>query len=104
MQEKFEKVIHKFSAVVKGSQCLVRMATQLQIPVIVTEQYPKGLGKTMSTISEHFDGNVTVIEKTDFTMITEPVKTLLASPAFSERKHALLAGIEAHICVQQASS
>ena len=45
VQEKFRKAIHKFATVVSGAQRMIRVADELSIPVIVTEQYPKGLGK-----------------------------------------------------------
>ena len=50
VQEKFAAAIHKFSAVVSGSQRMVGAAKTLNVPMIVTEQYPKGLGHTVSDI------------------------------------------------------
>lgn len=93
-------MIHNFSAVVTGSLRLTQMAKCLDVPVIVTEQYPKGLGHTVPQLKSQLeDANVTTVAKTEFTMMTEQVKQVLA--ANTERDNIILAGIEAHICVQQ---
>ena len=50
VQERFRDVIHKFNAVVAGSSRMIATAKELQIPLIVTEQYPKGLGHTVDQL------------------------------------------------------
>jgi len=97
VQEKFRAAIHKFATVVTGSQRMIRTAKELSIPVIVTEQYPKGLGKTVSDIDV---SECTVVEKTDFTMIVPEVKAI-----FDDKKptDAVIVGLEAHVCVQQTT-
>ncbi|CAG7710987.1 unnamed protein product, partial [Allacma fusca] len=47
MQDKFRPSIKFFDEIVQNSKRLLRAAKLLQLPVIVTEQYPKGLGKTV---------------------------------------------------------
>ena len=56
VQERFAPVIHKFSAVVNGAMRMVETARLLGIPVIVTEQYPKGLGHTVSDLTAALGG------------------------------------------------
>ena len=66
VQERFRSAIHNFPAVLSGSQRMLKAAIELKIPTIVTEQYPKGLGKTV----DELDGShAEVFEKTTFTML-----------------------------------
>lgn len=95
VQEKFRPGIHKFQTVVSGAQRLVRAADILNIPVIVTEQYPKGLGHTVSELDV---SKATVVAKTDFTMIVPEVK-----PKLSTVTDAVIVGLETHVCVQQTT-
>jgi len=98
VQERFRPGIHKFATVVQGAQRLIRVADELDIPVLVTEQYPKGLGNTVSEID--ISGAACVVEKTDFSM---------AVPGITEKLHELqptdvvIVGLEAHVCVQQTT-
>jgi len=50
-QEKLMTAMQGLDKVYKNTQLLIEVARQLQIPVIVTEQYPKGLGHTVPEIS-----------------------------------------------------
>lgn len=72
----------------------------LDIPVIVTQQYTKGLGETVTPIREAL-GDYQPIDKTTFSALGQPdfVQVLEASG----KKTVILAGIEAHICVQQTA-
>ena len=96
VQEKFRAGIHKFPAVVSGAQRLTRVSKELSVPVLVTEQYPKGLGHTVE------DLDVTgahVFSKTDFTMYT----SVSAKMAELKVTDAVLVGLEAHVCIQQTT-
>jgi len=78
---------------------LLRFAEVLKIPVIVTEQYPKGLGSTIPEIRDLL--RVKPIEKIEF--------SCMASSDFRRRlsetgaENLVLTGIEAHICVVQTA-
>lgn len=70
-----------------------------EIPTIVTEQYPKGLGVTMPALSDQLLQNVEKIEKTSFSCWGEPV---FVDAVKSLRKQSLIViGMETHVCVQQ---
>lgn len=69
----------------------------LSIPVVITEQYPQGLGKTVSEIKGSTDS--TYIEKTSFSAYGDIKKTL----ENIGRKQIILLGIETHICVHQTA-
>lgn len=96
VQERFRSGIHKFATVVSGAQRMIRVANELKIPFIVTEQYPKGLGKTVEELD--LSQAVCVAEKTDFSMIVPEV-----TPHLEKMTDLILVGIEAHVCVQQTT-
>ncbi len=80
---------------------LARGAAILRVPVLATEQYPKGLGRTIPAIAGALPEDVEPVEKLAFSCLGEP--------AFASRFRALgrdqvvLAGIEAHVCVLQSA-
>jgi nicotinamidase-related amidase len=79
---------------------LIKGIQVLEVPIILTEQYPRGLGATIPEIKELLP-NIKPIEKTCFSCCD--------APAFGEamealkRRQVLIAGIEAHICVYQTA-
>eukprot|EP00310_Coccolithus_braarudii_P017456 CAMPEP_0183343656 /NCGR_PEP_ID=MMETSP0164_2-20130417/9520_1 /TAXON_ID=221442 /ORGANISM="Coccolithus pelagicus ssp braarudi, Strain PLY182g" /LENGTH=161 /DNA_ID=CAMNT_0025514523 /DNA_START=165 /DNA_END=650 /DNA_ORIENTATION=- len=80
-------------------------AQELKVPLIVTEQYPKGLGHTVEEIDLTANVNFTdtgpfVVEKTAFSMVCPGVKELLEHRDFTD---AIVVGLEAHVCVQQTT-
>jgi nicotinamidase-related amidase len=88
-----EKLLQNVLKLVKGAQVL-------EVPVILTEQYPAGLGPTLPEISGLLPG-VRPVEKFCFNCLDEePFRRGLES---LKRKQVLLAGIEAHICVYQTA-
>ena len=71
----------------------------LGIPVIVTEQYPKGLGKTVEEIAGALPEGTDVIEKVTFSCCA--TNEFLSALKKSKAKHLVVTGIEAHVCVSQ---
>ena len=74
---------------------LVQAAKILELPTIITEQYPKGLGNTIEKISQNAEA--TYLEKTDFSAYKTLKETLLKTG----KKQVIICGIETHICVHQ---
>lgn len=80
---------------------LVKAAEHLDIPILITEQYPKGLGHTGTQLQKCFPTGTAVIEKTSFSCCgNDEFNTALRS---SGRKQLILAGIEAHVCILQSA-
>lgn len=98
IQEKLFPHMDKKELFLKKCTILIKGLKELGIPVVVTEQYPKGLGATIPEISELIDRGP-VIEKMAFSCCDEPA--VLQSPPVRERKTIILCGIEAHVCVLQ---
>jgi hypothetical protein len=73
MQEKFRPNIAHFDKIVFNSNRILHAAKVMQMPVMVTEQYPKGLGHTVKDIELEKYG-IKPFEKTCFTMVIPEVK------------------------------
>jgi nicotinamidase-related amidase len=100
VQEAFRPAVLDFDRVVANAATLVQGAKALAVPTLVTEQYPKGLGRTVPELAEHLDG-VEPIEKVCFSAAgSEPFNRALAA---SGRDQVLLCGIESHVCVNQTA-
>ncbi len=97
VQEGFRPAVERFDDVVAQTVKLVRGARELGVPVIVTEQYPKGLGATVPEIADHLLGVGDPIEKTVFSAARAEGFDLLG------RGQAMVVGIEAHVCVSQTA-
>ncbi len=95
IQERLMPVIAEKETVFTNANILLKGAQILHLPVIVTEQYPKGLGKTCPEVALP-DGQ-TVTEKVCFScMLSDEVMEQLRAAG---AKSVILAGAEAHICV-----
>lgn len=83
--------------VIQNTNILISVAKKLGVPIIVTEQYPKGLGKTVSDVSNNLEGALTY-EKTSFSGCTSEVTSELKGLG---RKKIIITGTETHVCVFQ---
>ncbi|MFN0088291.1 MAG: isochorismatase family protein [Blastocatellia bacterium] len=101
MQEGFRPVIGEFEAVASRIALTVRAVNLLGIPVIVTEQYPKGLGRTAPEIVSHFREGTVPIEKVSFSACGVAEFDLQLREHHAEQ--VILCGIEAHVCVSQTA-
>lgn len=88
-----ERLLRKCSQLIEGLKIL-------GVPLVVTEQYPKGLGSTVQEISIK-TVSFPVIEKMAFSCCDEPA--VLKSPGLLNRSTVIVFGIEAHVCVLQTT-
>ena len=95
IQDKFIPVIKDIEKIISNSNILVKASEILNIPLIVTEQYPKGLGRTYEKIS--LPSKKYPIEKVSFSCFDsdEFVKKIKELKVDS----IVLFGIEAHVCI-----
>ncbi|XP_052064702.1 isochorismatase domain-containing protein 2-like isoform X3 [Mytilus californianus] len=95
MQEKFRGNIVYYPQIISVANRMLQGAKVLEMPVVVTEQYPKGLGPTVSEIDVSQEK---VFPKTSFSMfvptVVDHMKTL------PDVKSKVLCGIENHVCIQ----
>jgi hypothetical protein len=69
IQEKFVPVISHFQSVVHVAKTAVQAAEILKLPILVSEQYPKGLGRTVPEILPSNTSNLIRYEKMKFSMV-----------------------------------
>jgi nicotinamidase-related amidase len=103
VQEKLMPVIDGASSVVRNIERLVRGAHILGVPVLLTEQYVKGLGPTVGAVRTALEesGGYAPIEKNCFSAHgCEAFTTRLAALG---RRQIILAGVETHVCVYQTA-
>jgi nicotinamidase-related amidase len=102
IQEKLLPAIDRREEVVRNSQLLIRLAGVVEIPIVLTTQYVRGLGPTVPALAELLTG-VAPIDKTSFGCFgsDEFCGTLRGLPG--HRTTLLLCGIESHICVTQTA-
>jgi nicotinamidase-related amidase len=98
IQEKLAAVMKQRDAVVKNCIHLVELAKMLHVPIVVTEQYPKGIGHTVEEI-KHALPAYQPIEKLTFSCCDEPSFTHMIKSL--NKKTLILTGMETHICVLQ---
>lgn len=101
VQERLVNALDK-DIVVKRTAKLAEAAKILGVPVIVTEQYPRGLGNTVPGVKEKLADNTPIIEKCDFSALAVP--EVLEKLETSGRKQILICGIETHVCVHQTTA
>jgi nicotinamidase-related amidase len=98
VQEKLMAKIPSAAALVRNVAFLIESARLLEVPVQATEQYPKGLGPTVPELARMLPQRP---EKTAFSCCA--VAGLVDSFRRAARPKIVLAGIEAHVCVQQTA-
>ncbi|KKK57608.1 hypothetical protein LCGC14_3052750, partial [marine sediment metagenome] len=100
VQEAFRPVVVDFEQVARGAAVLVQGARIMDIPLLVTEQYPGGLGHTVPEVADHLVG-VPRVEKVCFSAVD--AQQFADALRDSGRRQVLLCGIESHVCVGQTA-
>ncbi len=101
IQEKLIPHITNNDILIKNTGILLEGLKILNVPLIFTQQYTKGLGKTINEISNFISNENDIIEKLTFSCCKEGKfldKLLPLNPEF-----AIICGIESHICVLQTA-
>ena len=99
-QEKLMSAMHEADAVENSAVRLFKGLKEMDIPVIVTQQYTKGLGMTISSVAEAI-GSTGYIEKSSFS--TLGCEKFVETFEKAGRKTVLITGAETHICVEQTA-
>ena len=98
MQERLFPHMHQHQYLLQRCLTLIEGMKVLKVPLMVTEQYPKGLGPTVEPISFTLK-EISVIQKSAFSCCDEPLFS--SELAKRNRKTWIICGIEAHVCVLQ---
>lgn len=101
VQEKLFQLVDRQCQVMTMLHKLVHGFQILNLPIVLSEQYPKGLGPTVASLRKALEGKSTYIEKTTFSCIGDSVQKdkLLSMPV----DQWVISGIEAHVCVFQTA-
>lgn len=101
MQTRLRTVMQQdaMQATIKNCELLATTAKMLEVPVVVSEQYPKGLGNTVPELLALLP-DIKPVEKTTFSCSAEPK---FSRQLTVDRPQIILAGMEAHICVLQTA-
>ena len=86
--------------VVRNIRTFLTFSKKMAIPILITEQYPRGLGQTVSEIKMELE-SILPIEKVSFSCCG--VKTFNEKLNQTGRKQVILTGIETHVCVLQTA-
>lgn len=98
VQEAFARVLGDIDKLGANIAVMIEAAKILSVPVVVTEQYPKGLGSTIPVIKEAL-GDCQYFQKDCFSACG--VDDLMSWLSLSGRKQVIVTGIETHVCVSQ---
>ncbi len=101
VQDRLMPAMHQAERVADNCVVLLKTAEKLDLPIIITEQYPKGLGPTIPEL-EH--KGAMIFEKLSFSaMRDDAIRAHFKAMEDSGFKHVVMAGIEAHVCVLQTA-
>ncbi|NMA48952.1 MAG: isochorismatase family protein [Tissierellia bacterium] len=96
IQERLAPAMNNKEKTIANVKTLLTAFRELSLPVIHTEQYPKGLGATLADLSELT--NTDAFEKIQFSAYTEEIKSAIFK---SGKMNILIIGMETHVCVYQ---
>jgi len=102
VQERLFPHIHEHESLERELVRLARGIGVLSVPVVVTEQYVKGLGPTIPSLARALGSAYTPLEKMSFSCCGDD--GFVAALERTECQHVLLCGIETHVCVYQTAS
>lgn len=100
VQEKLMPAMAEPDRVIDNCTVLLKAAARLDVPVLVSEQYPKGLGSTVASVAELAPPG-SIMPKLHFSAVAD--STIAAVLAAYEREQVLVVGVETHVCVLQTA-
>ncbi|HEY5604387.1 MAG TPA: hydrolase [Gammaproteobacteria bacterium] len=101
VQTRLAPVMSDRKTLLRNCERLLKAANLLAVPVTVTEQYPKGLGRTEPSLLHALPAGLTPVEKTCFSCCG--ASGFEASVPSMENRQFILCGIESHVCVLQTA-
>jgi len=99
VQEGYRGHTVEHDRMVRGVRTLVDAAVLMRIPIVATEQYPKGLGHLQPEVAEGLPPDTPIIEKLSMSCCGQP-RFVTALEALA-RTQIVVCGIEAHACISQ---
>lgn len=100
VQEKLIPAILDSASLINRCEWLLKLAMKMEVPIIVSEQYPKGLGHTVGPLLPYCSHEKS-IEKVHFSCMQVP--DYINRLDHYKKNQLILIGIEAHVCVMQTA-
>lgn len=97
IQERLVPVMDYKDVVINNNKILIKAAKEMNFPVLATEQYPKGLGRTVQELLDLIDEE-NILAKNTFSAYNDDLKDTLGSLG---KKKIIVTGMETHVCVFQ---
>jgi nicotinamidase-related amidase len=102
MQERLVPAMQAPARTIRNARILITAASELAVPVLLTEQYPKGLGATVPELARAATAaGAKILPKMHFSCMED--RDFAAAFKATGRSQAVIAGMEAHICVMQTA-
>ncbi|NLH48511.1 MAG: isochorismatase family protein [Myxococcales bacterium] len=101
IQEKLFPHVQQGEKILANSLKVIEFCKRLEIPILVTEQYPKGLGASLPVVKEALGDEYRPIPKTAFSCFGEP--EFVTALEELDVETLVLIGIETHVCVLQTA-
>ncbi|ASQ46123.1 hydrolase [Legionella clemsonensis] len=100
VQEKLAPHVRESEKLLARCAWIIRLATELKVPLLVSEQYPKGLGSTIEPLKS-LVSHAQCSEKVHFSCCRDP--SFVQNLEVLKKKQLVLIGIETHVCVLQTA-
>ena len=102
IQERLAAAMPEREPVIEAARKLIVSARRLAVPIVVTEQYPRGIGPTEPAIVEALGDDYRPLEKLHFSCYQEAAfAARLGEAAKLGERQVILCGMEAHVCLLQ---
>ncbi len=99
VQEAYRGLTVEHERMMRGVRRLIEAAKIVGVPILATEQYPKGLGHLVPEVAEGFPAGLEVVEKLSLSCCAEP--RFAERLTGLQRTQVVVCGLEAHACVNQ---
>jgi nicotinamidase-related amidase len=100
IQERLALAVHEPQRAINHTLVLMQAAARLEVPLTVSEQYPKGLGRSVPAVAELAPAGC-IVEKLHFSCAAAPeVRARINAQGCNQ---IVIAGMEAHVCVLQSA-
>lgn len=100
IQERLAPAMAESEQVIARTRILIEAARRLAVPILVSEQYPQGLGHTIEAL-QPLPNSAQVIAKTAFSAAREP--QFMTALRAQDRQQLVVCGMETHVCVLQTA-
>ncbi|NLY73359.1 MAG: isochorismatase family protein [Tissierellia bacterium] len=100
IQERLLPAMEDYETIEKNARILIEGSQVLGLPILYSEQYPKGLGPTVESLRPWINDNLH--EKTSFSLMDD-MKDVMEALFSQGRDQFIISGIETHVCVYQTA-